>query len=157
MHEPWTHDGEQVNTSHIAPDQPLSQLHVLGPVHEPWTHDGEQVNTSHIAPVQPLSQLHVLGAVHDPCTHDGEHIGVVHVGPVHPTLQVQRPSAQVAFVPQEIVLLVFTHPVSESQESSVQTLPSLQSLGGPPIQEPPEQASSVVHAFSSSQGSVLLV
>jgi hypothetical protein len=41
------------------------------------------------------------------------------------------------------------------QESSVQTLPSLQLGGGPPTQTPAAQASPVVHALPSSHSTVL--
>jgi hypothetical protein len=47
-------------------------------------------------------------------------------------------------------------PVSASQESSVQRLPSLQFGGAPPTQAPPEHASFVVQALPSSHEAVLL-
>ena len=50
-----------------------------------------------------------------------------------------------------------THPLAGLQESLVQTLPSLQSGGGPPAQAPPLQVSAVVHAFPSLHAAVLFV
>jgi hypothetical protein len=52
---------------------------------------------------------------------------------------------------QEAVLLTWTHPVAGSQESSVQTLASSQSGGGPLTQTPLVQTSGVVHALPSLQ------
>src|SRR5262245_60852140 len=51
----------------------------------------------------------------------------------------------------------FTHPDAGLQLSSVQTLPSLQFGGGPPLHVPPPQVSPVVQALPSSHGTVLLV
>jgi peptidoglycan hydrolase-like protein with peptidoglycan-binding domain len=51
----------------------------------------------------------------------------------------------------------FTHPVAGLQLSIVQTLPSSQFGGGPPLQFPPPQTSPVVQAFPSLHGLVLLV
>jgi hypothetical protein len=50
---------------------------------------------------------------------------------------------------QEAVLLLCRHPTAGSQESSVQTLLSLQSAAGPATQVPFVQASVVVHALPS--------
>jgi hypothetical protein len=75
----------------------------------------------------------------------------------------QAPAAHVSFVVQASlssqgdVLFVFTHPVPESQESSVQTLPSSQFGGAPPTQTPAAQVSFVVQALLSSQGAMLFV
>ena len=55
------------------------------------------------------------------------------------------------------VLFWDKHPMSGRHESSVQTLPSSQSSGGPPAQAPSEQASPVVQTFPSSHGAVLFV
>jgi hypothetical protein len=49
-----------------------------------------------------------------------------------------------------------THPVAGSQESAVQTFPSLQAMGLP-AQLPPPQTSPLVQALLSLQGAVLLV
>jgi glyoxylate utilization-related uncharacterized protein len=74
----------------------------------------------------------------------------------------QTPPEQVSLVvhalpsSQDAVLLAYTQPVAGLQESSVQTLPSLQLGGGPPTQIPPEQVSLVVHALPSLHGAVLL-
>ena len=83
-----------------------------------------------------------------------------HTGGGPPT---HAPAAQVSLVVhvfpslQAAVLFMFTQPVAGLQESSVQTLPSLQLGGGPPTHEPKAQVSLVVHAFPSLQGLVLLV
>ena len=70
----------------------------------------------------------------------------------HVSLVVQAlPSSQAA------TLSTCTQPVSESQESSVQTLPSLQLGAGPPTQLPPEQVSFVVQALLSLHETVLFV
>ena len=75
----------------------------------------------------------------------------------------QVPSAQVSSVVQaspsshDAVLFVCTHPVAGSHESSVQTLPSSQSGGGPPMHTPAEQVSAVVQALPSSHDAVLFV
>jgi hypothetical protein len=55
------------------------------------------------------------------------------------------------------VLLVWMQPVAGLHESSVQTLPSPQLVGGPPTQRPPLHTSPEVHAFPSLHGAVLLV
>jgi hypothetical protein len=76
------------------------------------------------------------------------------------TLPMQSLFAQTSTVVQAssslhgAVFGAFTHPLPGSQESSVQTLPSRQSIGAP-AQLPPSQASPVVHALPSSQGSPL--
>src|SRR5439155_810648 len=73
------------------------------------------------------------------------------------------PPLQASFVVQALpslhglVLFVWTHPEAGSHESSVQGLPSLQLIGGPPTHAPPLQASFVVQALPSSQADVLLV
>jgi len=74
-----------------------------------------------------------------------------HVPPEQASPVVQAfPSSQLA------VLLTVSHsPVDGLQESSVQPLPSLQTVGVPATQLPPEQASPTVHAFPSLQVAVL--
>src|SRR5205814_2009741 len=57
---------------------------------------------------------------------------------------------------QGAVLSVLTQPLAGLQESSVQTLPSLQLGGAPPTQVPPLHVSAVVQALPSLQGAVLL-
>ena len=52
---------------------------------------------------------------------------------------------------------VFTQPVAGLQESVVQTVPSLQLRGGPPMHWPPEHVSAVVQALPSSHVEVLFV
>jgi hypothetical protein len=77
--------------------------------------------------------------------------------PTHaPPLQV---SAVVHALPslQANVLFVCTHPLVGLHESSVHGLLSLQPSAGPPTQDPPLQASAVVHAFPSLQATVLFV
>jgi hypothetical protein len=71
-----------------------------------------------------------------------------------PLLQVST-VVQVSPSSQAAVLLVFWQPSTGSQVSSVQTLPSLQLGGGPPLQTPPPQVSPVVQASPSSQAAVL--
>jgi hypothetical protein len=58
---------------------------------------------------------------------------------------------------QDAVLFVCTQPLDGLQLSSVQTLPSLQSGGGPPTHDPLAQVSLVVQALPSLHGAVLLV
>jgi hypothetical protein len=58
---------------------------------------------------------------------------------------------------QAAVLLVKTQPVSELQESSVQTLESAQFNTDPGTQVPPAQVSLAVHALPSLQARVLFV
>ena len=75
-----------------------------------------------------------------------------HTPPEQVSFVVQAsPSSQVA------ALFVFTHPVAESHESSVQMFPSSQFGGGPPTHAPPEHVSFVVQASPSSQESLLSV
>jgi hypothetical protein len=57
---------------------------------------------------------------------------------------------------QPTELFGFEQPLSESQTSSVQTLPSPQSVGVTPTQLPPKQASSAVQASPSSQAGPVL-
>jgi hypothetical protein len=108
------------------------------------------------------------GAVFATCTHPvaGSHESIVQhwpssqlVGP--PAWHVPPP--QVSPVVQAfpslhgLVLLVWTQPEDELQVSVVQTLPSSQFGGAPPLQVPPPHVSAVVHAFPSLHGAVLLV
>jgi hypothetical protein len=71
------------------------------------------------------------------------------------------PPEQVSLVVQALlslhnpVLLVYAHPLATLHVSVVQMLPSLQTKGGPPWQDPAEQASLVVHALPSLQATVL--
>jgi hypothetical protein len=68
--------------------------------------------------------------------------------PEHASPTVQAlPSSQLS------VLFAYTQPVAESQESSVQALPSLQLIVVPP-QLPPEHASPAVQALPSLQGTL---
>jgi hypothetical protein len=70
--------------------------------------------------------------------------------PEHLSFSVQRlPSLH------ELAFGALTHPTNGSQESVVQTLPSLQSGAGPPMQAPPWHESAVVHALPSEQGAVV--
>lgn len=84
-----------------------------------------------------------------------------------PSLQIsagpptQTPPEQVSLVVQALLsvhttlLLVCVQPVPALHPSVVQMFPSLQSGGGPPAQDPPEQVSTVVHAFPSLHGELL--
>jgi hypothetical protein len=75
-----------------------------------------------------------------------------HTPPLQVSLVVHvLPSSQLA------VLFVNTQPEAELHESDVQTLPSLQTNGTAPVQTPPPQVSTVVHASPSLQDAVLLV
>jgi hypothetical protein len=74
------------------------------------------------------------------------HVPPEHVSPVVHTL----PSLH------EALLLTYTQPVAGLQESSVQTLASLQFSGGPPAQVPPEHVSVVVQALPSLHALLLL-
>jgi hypothetical protein len=73
----------------------------------------------------------------------------------------QAPPAQVSLVVQALPslhgleLLTCRQPSAESQESSVQRLPSSQSGGGPPTQAPSTQVSLVVQALPSLQAATL--
>src|SRR5436309_1013405 len=86
---------------------------------------------------------------------------IAHGGTVAGAPPVQAPPLQVSLVVQALpslqgaVLLTWTQPVEGLQVSSVQTLPSLQEGAGPPTHRPPLQASLVVQALPSLQGSVL--
>jgi hypothetical protein len=94
----------------------------------------------HISVVQALPSLHNGGA--PPAQLPAEHMSVV----------VQAfPSVQAD------TLFTYSQPVAGLQESSVQTLPSLQTGGGPLTQTPAEHVSPVVHAFPSLHGSLLFV
>jgi hypothetical protein len=74
-----------------------------------------------------------------------------HAPPLHVSAVVQAlPSLHGA------VLEVCAHPVAGLQPSSVHTLLSLQSGGGPPVQDPPLHVSFVVHKFPSSHTLLLL-
>lgn len=53
-------------------------------------------------------------------------------------------------------LFTKTQPLAGSQLSVVQILPSLHLMSGPPLHDPPEQASPMVQAFPSLHGFVLL-
>ena len=55
----------------------------------------------------------------------------------------------------ETLLNTCMHPVAGSQLSSVQTLASLQFVGGPPTHAPPRQASLVVQRLPSLHAAVL--
>jgi hypothetical protein len=94
----------------------------------------------HESSVQPLPSLQPSGA--DPTHTPLEQVSTV----VH-----AFPSSQAA------VLFVCTQPVAGLHESSVQPLPSLQPSGADPTHTPPEQVSTVVHAFPSLQATVLFV
>jgi hypothetical protein len=58
---------------------------------------------------------------------------------------------------QGALLFAWTHPVAGSQESSVQSLASLQSRAGPLTQAPPLHVSTEVQAFPSLHAAVLFV
>jgi hypothetical protein len=122
-----------------------------------------RLQTSFVVQALPSLQEVLLLDNTQPCT--GSHVSVVqtlpslHTGGGPPT---QFPSEQVSFVVQALpssqaaVLFMCMQPDAGLQESSVQTLPSLQLGGGPPTQVPPEQTSPVVQALPSLHVKVLL-
>jgi hypothetical protein len=112
--------------STIVQTLPSSQGEVLFACRHPV--DGLQLSSVHTFP----SEQSVAGPPW--------HVPPPHVSPVVHGF----PSSHVA------VLFVWTHPVTGSQLSSVQTSPSSQFLGGPPTQTVPEHVSETVHTLSSS-------
>ena len=75
--------------------------------------------------------------------------------PTHTPPEQASPVVQALPSLQRSLLLVKTQPVAGLHVSVVQTLPSSQTGGAPPTQDPPAHASPVVHAFPSLHGSVL--
>src|SRR5207249_2591999 len=113
-------------------------------------HWSEALHTTGLAPVQaparqvsvwvqalPSSQVRAGPATHTPAEHWSFVVQAL-------------PSSH------EPATFVCTQPLAGSQESPVQTLPSLQLGAGPPTHVPPEQVSLVVQALPSSQDAVLL-
>ena len=101
--------------------------------------------------VQPLPESQASSVQGLPSSQFGAAPGTQDPLPqVSPTVQA-LPSLQGA------VLFTCVQPLAGLHPSSVQTFPSLQLGAGPPAQSPPEQASPVVQAFPSLQGSVLFV
>jgi len=114
-------------------------------------------------PVQNSPSLHSAAV-----QHSDAHVSVAsqHTGvgaEQRAPLPTQLPPEQVSPVVQALpssqwaLLFVWTQPHSGIQESSVQTLPSLQLRGLPATHVPPEQTSLTVQALPSLQGAVLLV
>jgi len=148
-------DGSQRSSVHplpssqlgAAPPTQLPPKQVSSVVQALWSSQGSLL----LVKTQPLPESQV-SVVHPlPSSHTG--------GPP-PT---QAPLEQVSLVVQAspslqaATLFTFTQPLAGSQESSVQTLPSLQSGAAPPTQVPPAQASLVVQASPSSHGPILFV
>ena len=137
---------------------PSSQLSGCPPTHDP----AEQISPV----VHALPSLHALLLFENTQPDAGLHVSVVQR---FPSLQTNgappthAPPAQVSLVVHALpslhglVLFTFRHPMSGSQLSSVQTLPSPQLGGGPPTHTPPEQASPDVQALPSLHGSLLFV
>src|SRR5436190_303605 len=65
------------------------------------------------------------------------------------------PVVQASPSSQEAVLFRWTHPVAGTQESVVQTFPSLQFVGPPGWQRPPQHTSQVLQDWPSSHEAVL--
>src|SRR5437870_4991687 len=114
--------------------------------------------------VQALPSSHgtVLGACTQPVA--GSHESVVHTFPssqLRAGPPVHRPFEQVSPVvhalpsSQASVFGAWTQPLPESQESSVQGLPSSQSSDGPPTHAPAAHVSAVVQALPSWHGFAL--
>jgi hypothetical protein len=74
-----------------------------------------------------------------------------------PPPQVPPETHRFPVTPHGAVLLVWTQPEAGSHESSVQTLPSLQTTAAPGLQTPPPQVSPEVQALPSLHAEVLLV
>jgi hypothetical protein len=122
-----------------------------------------KLQTSFVVQALPSLQEALLLVNTQPCA--GTQVSVVqtlpslHTGAAPPT---HAPAEQVSFVVQALpssqaaVLFTFAQPDVGWQESSVQTLPSLQLGGGPPTHEPKAQVSLVVHALPSLHVTVLL-
>ncbi len=149
------------NAQPVAGSQPssvqgLPSAHVAGepPTHTPPAH------TSPCVQKLPSSQGSVLAtdAQPDPLAH----ASVVHGlpssqpnGSPGTQLLLTQTSFVVHALPSEQVaeFASDTQPEPTTQLSSVQGLPSLQTVGAPPTHAPSEHVSPCVHAFASSQGS----
>src|SRR3972149_1347796 len=73
-----------------------------------------------------------------------------------PLLQISN-KVQISTSSQRLLLLVFVHPLTGSQASSVHTLPSSQGIRAPGVHTPPPQVSNEVQTFPSSQRLLLFV
>jgi hypothetical protein len=135
---------------------PSSQLVGPPPTHAPPEHVSPEVQalpslhaTVLLVWVQPVDGLQESSVQGLPSSQ---------FGPAPPTQtppEHASPVVQALPSSQEAALLAYAQPVAGLQESSVQTLPSLQLVGPPLTQLPPEQASPVVQAFPSLHGAVL--
>ena len=153
----WVHPVAELHPSSV---QAFPSLQFGGgpPTHAP---------AAHVSPVvQAFPSLHAALLLLKTQPSPGLHVSVVHT---LPSLQVgagpptHAPPEQASFVVQALLslqaaaLFTCTQPDRGLQESSVQTLPSLQLGGGPPTHAPAAQVSLVVHAFPSLHADVLLV
>jgi hypothetical protein len=137
---------------------PSSQLGAAPPTHAP----SEQA--SPVVQALPSSQDAVLLSCSQPVA--GLQLSSVHgllssqlgaAPPTHAPSEQASPVVQALPSSQAAVLLSCTQPVAGLQLSSVHGLLSSQLGAEPPTQMPPEHASPVVQAFSSSQDAVLFV
>jgi hypothetical protein len=126
--------------THTPPAHVSPVVHALPSLHGSLLFVNTQpIAGSHVSVVQTLPSLHASGG---PPTH--------------------TPAAHTSFVVQAFpsvhadTFSTCAQPVAGVQESSVQTLPSLQSSGGPPTQAPTAHVSSFVQALPSSHATVLL-
>lgn len=153
----WVHPLAELHPSSV---QAFPSLQFGGgpPTHAP---------AAHVSPVvHAFPSLHAALLLPKTQPSPGLHVSVVHT---LPSLQVgagpptHAPPEQASFVVQALLslqaatLFTCTQPDRGLQESSVQTLLSLQLGAGPPTQLPPEQVSFVVHALLSLHEMVLFV
>jgi len=135
--------------------QSLSGTHTLG---GPLAHDPD-AHVSFAEHGSPSSQGAVLNAVTHPMALS--HVSSVHTSPslhigggppthapaLHESAVVHAFASSHAFE-----LFVYWHPPPGKHTSSVQTLLSLQSFGGPPMHTPAKHVSAAVHTLPSSHG-----
>jgi hypothetical protein len=153
-------NAQPVPGSHVSVVQRFPSLHTNGgpPTHAPAT------QVSFVVQVFPSVQEDELLKCSQPVAGLQESsvqmLPSLQSGGGPPT---HSPSEQASFVVQAFpslhwaLLFVNKQPCAGSQLSSVQTLASLQTSGGPPRQDPPEHVSPVVHGFPSSHWLALLV
>jgi hypothetical protein len=145
VHESFVHTLPSLQTTAVPPHAPPEQVsfvvQALPSLHKTLLFTKTHPNAgSQVLSVQTFPSLHTGGG---PPTH--------------------APPEQASFVVQALLslqaatLFTCTQPDSRLQESSVQTLPSLQLGGGPPTHDPPEQTSPVVQALPSLHGAALLL
>jgi hypothetical protein len=154
---PWAHPVAGLHESFVQ-SLPSSQFAGAPPTHAPMRHVSPTVQalpSSHVAVLMMCRQPPITlqtSSVQGFVSAQSGGGPPAQTPPAHPSFVVHAlPSLQ------GLALGRWTHPVAGTQASSVQTLPSSQTGGGPPAHAPPEQTSFAVHAFPSLQGAVLLV